>query len=284
MAPVSLRLPYRAPFAWDALAGFLALRAIPGVEDVTPQRYRRALRLGDAAGTIDVRPAPGAVALEAAIDLDHPEAVARAADRVRHVFDLDADPQAIGARFAADPILGPRWARLPGVRVPGAWSGFELAVRAILGQQVSVRGATTLAGRLVARFGERLDGADPALLFPAPDRLADADLRGIGLPGARARAIAGLARAVADGRLDLETPGAPDTLDVLRSLPGIGEWTVKYVAMRALRHPDAFLPTDLGVLRALADAGRRPSPRDVARRAERWRPFRAYALMLLWLG
>lgn len=281
---ITLRLPFREPFDWDAVAGFLALRAVPGVEDVTPERYRRALRIGDAVGTVDVRPVPGTRVLAATIDLDRPAALLRAAERVRQVFDLDADPHAIGAHFAAEPTLRASWSRLPGVRVPGAWSGFELAVRAILGQQVSVRGATTLAGRLVARFGERLDGVVPGLLFPTPERLADADLRSIGLPGARAQALAGLARAVADGRVDLETPGVPDTLDVLRSLPGVGEWTVQYVAMRALRDPDAFLPTDLGVLRALAGGGPRPAPRDVARRAERWRPWRAYALMLLWLA
>lgn len=278
---ITLRLPYREPFDWAAIAGFLAHRAIPGVEVVTADAYRRALRVGDATGVVEVRPVAGASCLTATIRLDRPGPLLQVADRVRQVFDLDADPHAIGEHLCRDAVLRARWADMPGIRVPGAWSGFELAVRAILGQQVSVRGATTLAGRLAAAYGERVDDA---LLFPTPERLAGADLRGIGLPGARAQALAALAAAVADGRLDLDTPGVPETLDALRNVPGIGDWTVQYVAMRALRHPDAFLPTDVGVLRALAVDGVRPTPREAARRAERWSPWRAYALMLLWLA
>ncbi|MCW5889245.1 MAG: DNA-3-methyladenine glycosylase 2 family protein [bacterium] len=280
-AGVTLRLPYRAPFAWDALADFLAHRAISGVETATRAGCRRALRVGDAVGTVAVRPLPDADALEARLEFAPPVAIDRVVARIRGVFDLDADPAAIGARLAADPTLAARWHRLPGVRVPGAWSGFELAVRAILGQQVSVRGATTLAGRLVARCGER---AGAALLFPTPERLAGADLGGLGLTGARVATIDRLARAVAGGRLDLDGPAAPATLAALHALPGIGPWTVQYVAMRALRDPDAFLPTDVGVLRALARDGVRPTPRAAAERAEGWRPWRAYALMLLWLS
>lgn len=282
-AAITVRLPHRPPYAWDALASFLAHRAIPGVEAVGGATYRRALRVGDAVGTVAVRQVPDADALEAVVRLGAAAAPEPLVARMRRVFDLDADPAAIAAVLGDDPALRQRWRRLPGVRIPGAWSGFELAVRAILGQQVSVRGATTLAGRLVARCGEPSGDPGLPLLFPTPERLAGADLGGLGLTGARRAAIGALARAVADGRLDLDGPATPGTLTALRALPGVGPWTCQYVAMRALRDPDAFLPTDVGVLRALAHGGRRPAPREAERRAERWRPWRSYALMLLWL-
>jgi AraC family transcriptional regulator of adaptative response / DNA-3-methyladenine glycosylase II len=208
-------------------------------------------------------------------------------ERVRRVFDLGADPLPIAARLGRSPALRAAVRRRPGLRVPGAWDPFEVAVRAILGQQVSVKGATTLAGRLAERWGEPVRDAGspgPHLLFPAAGVLARARVERIGLPGARARAIRGLAARVADGSLPLAWGEcAEDTERRLVAIPGIGDWTAQYVALRALGEPDVFLPGDLGVRRALADAdGKMPSPRDAAARAEAWRPWRSYAVLHLW--
>jgi 3-methyladenine DNA glycosylase/8-oxoguanine DNA glycosylase len=202
-----------------------------------------------------------------------------AAERVRRLFDLAADPAAIAARLSRDPRLRGSVRARPGLRVPGAWDPFELAVRAILGQQVSVPAATTLAGRLARAFGARI-AADGALdvAFPTAAVLARADVASIGLPRARAGAIRELARRVAGG-------AGPETPDDLRAIPGVGPWTAGYVAMRALGMPDTFLEGDLGVRRALANgAGRRATHAEALARAESWRPWRAYAVMHLWAG
>ncbi|MBW2316655.1 MAG: DNA-3-methyladenine glycosylase 2 family protein, partial [Deltaproteobacteria bacterium] len=188
--------------------------------------------------------------------------------------------------LSADPTLARVVAAHPGLRVPGAFDGFELAVRAILGQQVSVRGATTLAGRLVERFGTPCPGESDAAvsrLFPRPERLARARIEAIGLPAARAGAIRALARAVSSGEIVLDGSADPDeTCAALEALPGIGPWTSAYVAMRALREPDAFLSGDLGLRRALATPEGLPSARALGERAEAWRPWRAYAALYLW--
>jgi AraC family transcriptional regulator of adaptative response / DNA-3-methyladenine glycosylase II len=211
------------------------------------------------------------------------------AERLRRVFDCGADPGVIARHLARDPLLARRLEAAPGIRVPGTWDGFELAVRAILGQQVSVAAATKLAGRLVQAYGEplELDGAPPGLShhFPAPQALAAADARRLGLPAARARAIAGLAREVAKGRLAFDgAAGLEESLRALAGLPGVGDWTAQYVAMRALREPDACPSSDLALRKALGDARGPASAAQVAACAEAWRPWRAYAAMLLWSG
>jgi 3-methyladenine DNA glycosylase/8-oxoguanine DNA glycosylase len=210
---------------------------------------------------------------------------------VRRIFDANADPAAIAARLGRDPALRASVRKRPGLRVPGAWDPFELTIRAILGQQVSVRGATTLAGRLASTFGRRLPAGaagvkDPAIVFPPADVLAGANVASIGIPASRAAAIREVARRVAAGDLALDWGADPDgTRDALASVPGIGPWTAGYVAMRALALPDTFLDGDLGVLRALEDGdGVRPTPRQALARAEAWRPWRAYAVMHLWAG
>src|SRR5439155_17799145 len=208
--------------------------------------------------------------------------------RLRHLADLDADPDPIAAHRGHDPALASRLAVRPGLRVPGAWDTFELAVRAMIGQQVIVSAASTLAGRLAATFGERLStpnsGRDLRVLFPEAKTLAHADLSSIGLPRARAAAISSLAAAVMrDPALLRPTNAVEHTVAKLVTLPGIGDWTAEYIAMRALREPDAFPVTDLGLLRAMRPYFARPSPALLQRRAERWRPWRAYAAMLLWL-
>jgi len=287
-AGITVRLAYRAPYDWEAMIGFLAGRAIEGVEAVTADAYARTLEVEGARGLVVVRPAKGD-ALEAEIRFPRLQALPAVIARIRRVFDLSADPAQIGAHLSQDLALAPLVAARPGLRAPGAWDGFELAVRAILGQQVSVAGARTLAGRLTAAHGEVID--DPAAralglsrLFPTPDRLALADVAAIGMPAARGAAIAALARRAAQDpalfspRADLES-----AIAALTALPGVGEWTAHYIALRALREPDAFPHADVGLMRALADTdGRRPTPAELLARAEAWRPWRAYAAQHLW--
>jgi AraC family transcriptional regulator of adaptative response / DNA-3-methyladenine glycosylase II len=285
-APLELRLGYRPPYGWDDLLAFLAARAIPGVESVSDGCYRRSFRLGGSVGWLEARLLPESRQIGVRIRAIGALRLIDLAPRLRGLFDLGADPEEIAAQLAEEPVLREALRRAPGVRVPGALDGFELAVRAILGQQVSVAAATRLAGRLAQRFGEELpadcrprDGADaPVLEFPQPERLADADIAAIGMPASRAEAIRALARSVARGELRLE-PGADPTETRARlvALPGIGDWTAAYVAMRALREPDAFPSGDLGLRRALGIARA-----ELDARAERWRPWRAYAAMLLW--
>ena len=203
------------------------------------------------------------------------------------MFDLAADIETIEADLARDPALAPLVAERPGLRVPGAWDGFELAVRAVLGQQITVAGARRLAGRLVDRHGARLRGDGAAGLtavFPTPTALAVADLSSIGMPAARARALSSLA-AAAEADPDLFNPreDLDRALSRLRTLPGIGEWTAQYIAMRAIREPDAFPAADVGLLRAMTPpGGARPTPAELLARAEAWRPWRAYAALHLW--
>ena len=288
-AAVTIRLAYRPPYDWDAMLAFLAARAIPGVEAVTNNTYARTIALGALSGTLAVEPG-AANTLRVTVRFPRLDVLPRIIARVRRVFDLAADPALIGAHLSEDPLLAPLVAARPGLRAPGAWDGFELAVRAILGQQITVPAATNLAGRLVAAFGIEVD--DPAAhalrlthLFPSPTLLAGADIAALGMmPAARAAALSSLAGAVAtDPALlgpyrDLEGAVAQ-----LRSLPGIGEWTAHYIAMRALRETDAFPAADAGLLRAMTDAsGRRPTPAELLARADGWRPWRAYAAMHLW--
>lgn len=273
-------LRYRPPLCWDALLDFLALRATPGVESVENGIYRRTFFLHGEFGWMEVSLARAASALDVRIHYSRPRWLFLIIERVRAMFDLAADPDAVARQLRRDPLLAPRIAALPGIRIPGSWDGFELAVRAVLGQQVTVRGATTLAGRLVREFGTRLDGAPgPTHLFPTPEKLAAADVARIGLPRARANTLHSLASAVAEGRLSFSAAGDGERfITSFRQIPGIGDWTAQYVAMRALSEPDAFPAGDLGLLRA---TGMRNS-RELQAHAEGWRPWRAYAAMWLW--
>jgi AraC family transcriptional regulator of adaptative response / DNA-3-methyladenine glycosylase II len=285
---VSVRLAYRPPYDWPAMAAFLAARAIPGVEAVSERRYARTFKLGGSSGVVIVEPDKGdrlRVTAHVTDLRDLPEVIRR----VRRVFDLAADPQAIGAHLSRDELLAPLVAARPGLRAPGAWDGFELAVRAVLGQQVSVIAARTLAGRLAEAFGEPGDhpvGEAPGLtrVFPSPDRLAGQAVADIGMPRARGAAIAALAEAtIADPRLFDAGASLEDATARLRRLPGVGEWTAQYIALRALREPDAFPHGDLGLVRALARLdGSEADPARLLARAEAWRPWRAYAAQHLW--
>jgi AraC family transcriptional regulator, regulatory protein of adaptative response / DNA-3-methyladenine glycosylase II len=280
--PVEVVLRHTRPYAWQPLIRFLEVRAIPGVEAVADGCYQRTIGLDGAAGSIAVRPErPGR--LRAIIRFPKPSALPEIVARLRRLFDLDADAETIGAHLARDPSLAPLVRRRPGLRVPGAWDDFELVTRAILGQQVSVAAARTFAARLAAAFGATAPGGRAQHLFPTPDRLVGADLTFIGLTRARAAALSRLAQALTDDP-QLLSPVATLELAVekLERLPGVGPWTAQYIAMRALREPDAFPSSDLGLLRALEKGGRRPSPAELAARSLAWRPWRAYAAMHLW--
>jgi AraC family transcriptional regulator of adaptative response / DNA-3-methyladenine glycosylase II len=282
---VCLRLAYREPYAWEATLAYLAARATPGVEAATERTYARAITLDDVGGVVEIERIDGEPALRARIRLERPVPLIRVAERVRALFDLSADPSAVEDVLGASPPLRRALRALPGLRVPGAWDGFELTVRAILGQQVSVAGATTLAGRLAAAHGAPLApgvavDASIGRSFPSAEALADADLEGVGLTRARAHAVRSLAQAVARDGLRIEPGEDPEaTLDALRALPGIGEWTAQYVAMRALREPDAFPAGDLVLRKRMGLDARALEAASLA-----WRPWRAYAAMALWLG
>ena len=287
---IALRLAYRPPLDWDSLLGFFRLRAIPGVETVADNVYRRTVACDGNGLVIGVAPLPESNRVELRLETPTVQNLARLVDRVRRVFDLDADPACIDAVLSRDAVLRPLVRARPGLRVPGAWDPFELVIRAILGQQVSVAAARTLAGRLVARFGELLQAPHDGLthLFPAPSAIAAAsaaEIASIGLTGARAQTIRSLSRAVASGELRLDVSVGRDAmLAALTALPGIGEWTAQYVALRALGEPDAFPASDLGLRRALANGNGMPSPRALTAIAEPWRPWRAYAAVRLWTG
>lgn len=274
------RLRYRPPFDFDGMLAFLSPRAIPGVELVQPGLYRRNICLPTGRGFLEVSLDPASYSLLLRVEFPHPGALFYLTERIRALFDLNADWPAIVASLRADPVLRQHIDARPGLRVARCWNGFELATRAILGQQITVKAATQLAGRLVAAFGQPFPSR-PGLthLFPAPEVLAHANIASIGLPKARAETIRALARAVSDGSLSFER--IVDTtafLARLRQIPGIGPWTAQYIAMRALGEPDAFPSGDIGLLRAL----RLTTVRALESRAEAWRPWRAYAAMYLW--
>ena len=288
VAGITLNLPYAPPYDWDAIIGFLAARAITGIECVDgAARYRRTVALDGAQGVVSVEPNELGNGLRVRIRFPRVESIAAIVGRVRRVFDLSADPRAIGEHLSTDALLAPLIARRPGLRVPGAWDGFEVAIRAVLGQQITVVAARKLAAKLVAQFGDPLAASEDDRLthtFPAPAKLAALDMRVLGMPSARAVALTSVSTAAAtDRRLFSASETLEDAVSRLRALRGIGEWTAQYIAMRALREPDAFPAADIGLMRALASPGvARPNAAAVLARAEAWRPWRAYAAQHLW--
>lgn len=285
-----LRLAFRPPFEFDATLAFLRQRALPGIERVEADAYMRVLAPSlashaDAAAWLRVSACPTAAALQLELHGVAVHAIAPIVQRVRRMFDLDADPLVIAACLGNDARLAPLLQRHPGLRIPGGWDGFEVAVRAVLGQQVSVRAATTLAARLVTQHGVRLPhpvADDLHSVFPSPQQLATADLTTLGLPATRRASLHAIAAALARGTLDFDAAAPLDHLvDRWMRLPGIGPWTAHYIALRGSSHPDAFPAGDL-VLRKQAGNGTALTERQLAARAEHWRPWRAYAAIQLW--
>jgi AraC family transcriptional regulator of adaptative response / DNA-3-methyladenine glycosylase II len=279
-----LRLDHRPPLDWESLLRFLAGRCTAGVEQVEGGAYRRTVRAGTATGWLSVTSDPDRPAIRAEVSLSLAGALMPVVAGLRALLDLDARPDAVNARLRRDPKLAASVRARPGLRVPGAFDGFEAAVRVVLGQQVSVAAATTIAGRLAAALGEPVATPHAGLgrLAPTPRAIAEAGedrLARLGMPGARARTLVALAEAAWRGGLDLHRGADPDAVRArLRQLPGVGPWTAEVVAMRALGAPDAFPAGDLGVLRGLGVA----TPREAEARAEAWRPWRAYAAICLW--
>ncbi len=283
-ACIKLTLAYRPPLAWATLMRFLAGRSTAGVETVVDDIYSRTVAIGGHRGWLRVQPTGQrntlAVELATALMPALPEILAR----LKNLFDLSARPDVIAAHLSVDSRLASVVARCPGLRVPGAFDGFELAIRAILGQRISVRAATTLAGRLADRFGELLETPVPRLtrLSPTPEQLAAAeetDLTALGITRARAATIRALSRAVAAREIDLEPGPDPEAVVAkLHAVQGIGDWTAQYIAMRALRWPNAFPAGDLGLLKAWGGT----SVQHLRHTSEAWRPWRAYAAIYLW--
>ena len=286
---IRLSLPYTPPYDWAWMMRFQKDHVVVGVEVATPERYARSITIGDAVGLITVEHGAGD-ALNVAVRFPDLAALPAIISRIRRKFDLAADPRAINEHLGCDPLLAPLVARRPGLRAPGAWDGFDLAVRAILGQQISVAAACKLGARLTALHGRPLPpefaGLIPGVthVFPSAADLAGIDLSDLPMPRSRSRALESLARAVADDpgllapRRDLA-----HAIETLKRLPGVGEWTAHYIAMRELREPDAFPAADVALMRALQTPGSpRPDAAQVLARAEAWRPWRAYACFHLW--
>jgi AraC family transcriptional regulator of adaptative response / DNA-3-methyladenine glycosylase II len=286
---VALRLRYRPPYDWECMLGFLRARAIPGVEVIEDGRYLRTVEVDGAMGSIEVIHLADRQSLGVSIRFPDVRMLPAIVARVRRLFDLGADIETIDNHLSGDPLLAPLVAQRPGLRAPGGWDGFEIAVRAVLGQQISVVAARRLAGQLVARHGRTVPKSfliHPGLshVFPAAKRLASVSLIGLGMPGARLAALKAVAEAsVADPNLFRPFGSIEETVARLRTIRGIGEWTAQYIALRAIREMDAFPATDIGLLRgAAAMDGVKTMPAILLSRAESWRPWRAYAAQHLW--
>ncbi|MDQ3170589.1 MAG: helix-turn-helix domain-containing protein [Acidobacteriota bacterium] len=285
---IEMRLSFRPPFDFGWLAGLLRGRAAPGVEQVDGGEYRRTVAFGDASGWIAVRRYDGRTgrpdALVITVSAGLGAQLMRVASGVRRVFDLDADPATIGRALSTERSMAALVKARPGLRIPGAWHPWEIALRAIVGQQVSVEAATTIVGRIVARAGAPIATPHAALtrLFPDPAAVAAADLSNIGMPGKRTDTVKRFASGLADGSIRLEITGTyEETVRSLCTITGIGPWTAEYIALRALGEPDAFPAGDLGLRKAMGH-GAPAAERDVAAAAEAWRPWRGYAAMYLW--
>jgi AraC family transcriptional regulator of adaptative response / DNA-3-methyladenine glycosylase II len=280
---IVLKLGFRPPYDWAQVRGFLAARAVPGVERVDEDGYARTVAAGDAHALLHVRPAAHGHALQLRVRGASPRALCALSSAAARMFDLAADPGLIAAAFRRDPLLAPLVRRRPGLRIPGMWDPFECAVRAVLGQQVSVAAARTFAARLVGRAGRSIAGGASGLthLFPAPAAVAELDFQGLGLTNGRVAALRALARAVIAGTLDFGAP-AIDVTRALGALPGFGRWTAQYVALRALGQPDAFPDADLVLRRLASGAGTPLTASALLARAEAWRPWRGYAALHLW--
>ena len=282
---VAVRLRYRPPYDWAAMLAFLRARAVDGIEHVDAQTYRRTVLLEGVAGTIDVSHAGALHSLAVTIRVSDVRVLSKIVARVRNLFDLDADIGVIGAHLALDPMLAPLLASRPGLRTPGAWDSFELAMRAVLGQQVTVENGRRLVETLAHTCGTRLSGDSRLRLgFPTAAQVEAADLSALAMPSARRQALVAIAQAaLADPRLFEPSQSIEETVAKLRAIRGVGDWTAHYIALRGARESDAFPAGDVALLRqAVGDDGVRPSAAELTARAQRWRPWRAYAAQHLW--
>jgi len=280
---VKVLLDYQPPYDWPAMLGFLSARAITGLESVVDGVYSRSISLNGAHGTFSITPA-AVEAFEVRLDFPDASAAPEIIARLRRMFDLDADLPRIHQQLAVDPLMARLIAERPGLRVPGAWDGLELAIRAVLGQQITVSAAIKLAGKLVAQYGEALSSPLSGLthVFPEAAVLAAADLATLGMPKSRGRTLSGVAQALLDDPLLFESNRDGGVARLL-ALWGIGDWTAQYIALRQLREPDAFPSGDVGLINALAALEGGPvTARELLARAEAWRPCRAYAAQVLW--
>lgn len=282
---LTVRLACRKPFDWQRLLAFFAARAVPGVEAIDDGSYRRTVTVDGRSGVIEISQDGGDVILTMHGIGTH--GIFPAVQRCRDIFDLDAPTREIGTVLSRDTVLETLLRTNPGVRVPGCWDGFELAVRAVLGQQISVKAATTIAGRIVRAYGEPAGApgfSGLTHLFPTAERLARAQFNDVGVTRGRAATLRRLSQAVAGGSLSVDASRDPEAFrESLLCIPGIGEWTAQYIAMRALKDPDAFPAADLGLLRAFDQPGRRRlRPKELDEKSQEWRPWRAYAALLLW--
>ena len=280
-----MRLAFAPPYDWATMIGFLSARAISGLETVEAGVYRRSISVGREHGWISVALGAGDW-LEVAVDFPDAAALPEIERRLRRMFDLDAQPQVINPQLANDPLMARLVAARPGLRLPGTWDGLELAIRAVLGQQITVLAAIRLAGKLVAQYGQPLTTPHAAIthVFPTAEVLAAADLATLGMPRARGRTLSGVAQALLDDPEVFEPKASlKDGVARLVALPGIGDWTAQYIAMRQMREADAFASGDIGLINALAALEGAPvSARQLLARAEAWRPLRAYAAQHLW--
>jgi len=284
-ADLTLQLGYNPPYNWKGIIDYLGPRIIPGVEAINDQSYSRTFQFGGKAASLTVTPHPDKNILLVTLhgpDVSHiPQILAR----VRNIFDLDSNINVINHHLSAHADLSWRIANNPGIRVIGAWEPFELTIRAILGQQVTVAAATTLTGRIVARFGGKVSSPCPSLthIFPTPEILADADLSGLGITGSRIKAIQNLARVLREDPAFFQLPTSlTDFITRMCELPGIGAWTANYVAMRAMGETDAFPASDLALLKHMQGDGKLPTARELEKISDDWRPWRAYAAMYIW--
>ena len=284
---VSVLLNYRPPFDWQAMLSFFKLRQLPGIELVDDNRYRRSITLGEIAGWIEVTDIKDKDALKLTVALSDLSVLDQVITKVRKLFDLDADMSVIHQHLATDPLLAKQIAQNPGIRLPGCWDIFEFSIRAILGQQISVKAATTYAGRIADKYGQTLNQQHPELhkCFPTVNDLETADFEQLGLTQSR---IDTLKRWVtfyqANQVLFSHYQSLADLTDKLVAIKGIGPWTVNYLAMRGLSDPNAFPASDLGVIKALNIEGKKPNVKQILARADKWQPWRAYATLYLWLS